>query len=255
MWLLWESTIKRWGLSRILWVFKYLTNRVPYSWSFCFVIYPLEVAVMYTPIGTSQLHGSWTHSPLWITMGGTTLLTPLTKVRIVEVSPWSAATVWYESLPLTHTKISSFGTFCTPVSSPDHIYSGELMCRSWRTCSCSVNHSLTLGSLAAMALVTLRFTAFLHVKWGNHFKKCLAQDLPAFSVSLVNPGMPFILAYCQIKTWYESLWVGTPWLENLQCMLQIVPHHLNIKFSLVDNVLENIRVYSLWLIGNRCHLK
>ena len=91
---------------------------------------------MHTPTGASRVHCVWTHVPLWITIGGITLPTLLTNVSTVEVSPWSEGTVWYAFFPFTHTTTtSSLGTFWMPISSPDHICSGELIQRSARTFS------------------------------------------------------------------------------------------------------------------------
>ena len=151
-WLLWESISKMWGLSRSLWGFRYLTKQIPYSWNFALVMYPLVVVVTWIPIGASHVHYSSTCWPWWITIGGHTRLIILTNVKIVDVSPCSPLTWVTVGVPSSPTTICSFGTFCIPVSSPDHIWFGEVIPRSSSTSLYFSNHFLILGSLAHHAL-------------------------------------------------------------------------------------------------------
>ena len=142
-WLLCESIIRRCFWLRRPCVFKKHTKQIPYLWNLCFVMYPFIVAATCHPTGTFWVQYCWTHCPLCMTMGGHTKPTPLTKESIVDVSPYSPITVWLAGVPVAPTTNCSFGTFWTPVSSPDHICSGELMPRSFKTCSYSSNHLCT----------------------------------------------------------------------------------------------------------------
>ena len=171
----------------------------PYWWKQLFVMYPFIVAESRISPGAFIHHVSWTCWPLWITSGGHTFPLALTKDRTVEVSPCSEDTCWNALICLTPKTFTSFGMFCTPVSSPDYIWSGDMIpAVSWIFFESWNQFPVTVG-FAPIARAMDRLWAFFRVMSGwctrnphNHF-------LPAVCLSSLNPGMLFTLAY-----WYAS---------------------------------------------------
>ena len=143
-------------------------------------MYPLDEAPTLTPTGQSCSHAACTLDPLCIIIWGTHNPIPLTKVNILVVSPFSAPTVETHGFLATAITFLSLGMFCTPLSSPDQICSGDTICRSCRTCLYSWNYLATLGSFPDMAQAIDRFTACLIWRSGCRFKKYIPHPQPAF---------------------------------------------------------------------------
>ena len=79
-------------------------------------------------------------------MGGTTFPAVLMKDKMVDVSPCLAETYWKQQMFFNPNTFTSFGTFCTPISSPDQIWSGDVMQAVFFIFSRSVNQDpITVG--------------------------------------------------------------------------------------------------------------
>ena len=153
------------------------------------------MAANLTLTGIFVAHSLWTRFPLWITIGGQTLPTALTKVNTVLVSPRLEGTLLNKGLFTSPRNFSSLGMFCTPVSSPDHIYSGDTMPNFFTTCTYSLNQCQMLTSLAAIAHAIDKFLACLTLMCGYFFRKHFSQVLPPILFLSLNPFIPLILAY------------------------------------------------------------
>ena len=162
-------------------------------------MYPFVVAESRISPGTFIHHVSWTRWPLWITSGGHTFPPALTKDMTVEVSPCSEDTCWTVLICLTPKTFTSFGTFCTPVSSPDHIWSGDMVpAVSWIFFKSWYQFPITVG-FAPIACAMDRLWAFFRVMSGWRTRNPRNHFLPAVSFSSLNPGMLLTFAY-----WYAS---------------------------------------------------
>ena len=126
-WDLWPSMISKFFLFASPSCFRNLMKCTPYWWKRLFIMYPFIVAESRISPGAFICHISWIRWPLWITSGGHTFPPVLTKDRMVEVSPCSEDTCWNILICLTPKTFTSFSTFCTPLSSSDHIWSGDMI--------------------------------------------------------------------------------------------------------------------------------
>ena len=192
-------TISRFFLFASPSFFRYFIKCTPYWWNRLFVMYPFVVADSWMSLGALRYHVSWTRWPLWITNGGHTFPPALTKDKTVEVFPCSEETCWNVLMCFIPNTFTSFGTFCMPVSSPDHIWSGDMIPAVSSTSFNSLNQFPITVGFAPIARAMDRLWAFLRVISGwcsrnphNHF-------LPAICRSSLKLGIPFTLAY-----WYAS---------------------------------------------------
>ena len=170
---------------------------MPYSYNFALVMYPFVVAATHTPIGASCTQYSCMSLPWWITMGGHCRPTAFTNVKMVDVSPCSPLTCVTLDVPSSPTTNCSLGTFCTPVSSPDQIWSGAVILRSSSTFSYSLNHFLMFGSLAHCAHAVDKLIDLHTFILGWCCRKNLAHLYLAFFVFVLKSFILFISANCQ----------------------------------------------------------
>ena len=138
---------------------------------------------------------SCTRCPLWITSGGTTFPAALTKDKTVDVSPCSDDTCWNVRIFLYPSTLISFGTFCMPVSSPDHICSGDVISTLSMTSLRRLYHWVMTVGFAPMALAMDRFLAFFSDISGWRFRNPDNHLRPAICLSSLNPVIPLTLAY------------------------------------------------------------
>ena len=95
--------------------------------------------------------------------GETTLPKVLTNERMVDVSPCSKDTCWNVLIFFIPRTFISLGTFWTPVSSPNQIYTGETIPTSIYIFFKISNHWLITVGFAPIARAIDRFLAFFNV--------------------------------------------------------------------------------------------
>ena len=113
--------------------------------------------------------------------------------------PCSEDTCWNVLICLTPKTFTSFGTFCILVSSPDHIWFGDMIpAVSWIFIKSWNQFPINVG-FAPIARVMDRLWAFFRVMSGWHTRNRRNHFLLAVCLSSLNPGMLFTFAY-----WYAS---------------------------------------------------
>ena len=195
------------------WTLRNFTKCKPYSWNLLLVIYPLSVAVSFMFPGAFNRHISWTRCPLWI-INGNWLACSIYKHEHSWHLPRSPLTCWKILIFLEPSTFTSFGMFCMPVSSPDHIWHGEripnLFLISWRR----LNQLDITVSFAPIARAIERFFAVLSVILGWHFRNPLSHFCPAILLVSLNPGISFTCANWKAN-WQTWLIVkGNPEIWN-----------------------------------------
>ena len=162
-------------------------------------MYPFVVVDSWMSPGALRRHVSWSHWPLWITNGGHTFPPALTKDKMVKVSPCSEETCWNVLMCFIPNTFTSFSTFCMPVSSPDHIWSGDMIPAVSSTSFNSLNKFPITVGFAPIARAMDRLWAFLRVISGWRSRNPHNHFLPSVCCSSLKLGIPFTLAY-----WYAS---------------------------------------------------
>ena len=194
---------------------RYLTKCKPYSWKHDFVIYPFGVAAIFISPGAFNFHVSLTRTPLGSTMGGTTFPAVLMKDKMIDVSPCLAETCWKQRMFFNPNTFTSFGTFCTPILSPDQIWSGDVMPAVFFILSRSVNQDLITVGFVPMARVIDKLRAFFNVICGCRDRNPCNHFHPANCVSSLNPCIPFTCAYWNASSHTRTIVNGNPLSWNL----------------------------------------
>ena len=137
------------------------------------------------------------------------------KCKVDVVSPCSLATCWKVRTFLHPSTLTSLGTFCTPVSSPLHIWEGDTIPHFSFICFNSWNQSpITLG-FAPMALAMERLRAFLMIIFGCLLRKPFSHLRPALPVSPLKPFRLFTCAYWYANSQTRLIVRGNPLNWNL----------------------------------------